>query len=120
VREGEGGRGGGGGGGLIAVSLIPGNMLFHSFIPLEYILGLSKLRPGAHKNNLCPYMRPNGVSLAMDRFLIFSDFSGSAGHKEGGTHFMYRTCSLFPAHEKDAGDLEIGHESRYVIKGKGT
>ncbi len=30
--------------------------------------------------------------------------------KEGGIHFMYRTSTLCPAQEKNAGDLEIGHE----------
>jgi hypothetical protein len=37
---------------------------------------------------------------------------------------MYRTRTLCPAHEKNAGDLEMGHESirfvGYTILGKGT
>jgi hypothetical protein len=42
---------------------------------------------------------------------IFADFSGSAGHKVGGIHFMYHKRTLCPAHEKNAGDLWNGHES---------
>ena len=34
----------------------------------------------------------------------------------GEIYFMYRIRTLFPAHKKNAGDQEIGHESiRYVI-----
>jgi hypothetical protein len=54
--------------------------------------------------------------LIVDIFSIFADFSGSAGNKVGGIHFISHTGTFLPAHEKNAGDLEIGHESiKYVI-----
>jgi hypothetical protein len=47
------------------------------------------------------------IVLIVVSFSIFVDFSGSAGHKAG---------SFLPDHEKNAKDLEIGHESIiYVI-----
>ncbi len=54
--------------------------------------------------------------MIVDIFSIFADFSGSAGNKVGGIHFISHTGTLLPAHEKNAGDLEIGHESiKYII-----
>ncbi len=61
-------------------------------------------------------------TLSFDCLLsIFANFSGSAGHNVGGftlctahalyvplPDFMSRSRTLCPAHEKKAGDLEIG------------
>jgi hypothetical protein len=50
------------------------------------------------------------LSFDCERISIFENVSGSAGHKVRGIHFMYRTLTLCPADEKNAGDLENGHE----------
>jgi hypothetical protein len=60
--------------------------------------------------------------LIVDRFLLSQIFWGDWDHcAVAGNHFIYRISTLRHASEKNAGGLEIVHDSiRYVIHGKGA